>query len=388
MPPSSSSTSSSNTPAEATRNSKSAYKRAAWVVLWTLLWLMVMDIAVNVMLPYPKDADAKPSRMQQYFEYGRSTEGKLRYMVGDTNADTASVSLAGWMDDDKIRPTVTDKEDGLLVAVYGQSFAQHACNTWATINDKLTMRMILGPGAPLNHSLSLYLNDRDKHQAKVCVLGVLASSLPYLDTIAGMTWSFERPYTFMYPRYTFTDGKLQVVDPTIHSMAQFRQTFNDPLAWSKLLSHVREHDAFFDPVTFDACITDHSVIARMLRRAWGQRHMQTMQAYYHGKDGFNEQTDIVQTAQFLVADWAKKVREDRRLPIVYVINDRGYSDHLFKVLSPTLEAEHIPYVSTHDYAPDSDLSNFQSDGHFTHAVDEITAQKFQDILQTYLSENR
>ena len=181
-----------------------------------------MDVAVNVMFAYPKTPDAKPSRLQQYFEYGRSTEGKIRYMVGDTNNTTASVSLAGWMDDGRVRPITAAEPKGILVAVYGQSFTQHAANAWAKQNDQLTMRMILGPGAPLNHSYASYLEDRDKHDAKVCLLGILASSLPYLDTVAGMTWSFERPYTFMFPRYTVNQGKLSVIDPTIHSMGQFR----------------------------------------------------------------------------------------------------------------------------------------------------------------------
>jgi hypothetical protein len=322
--------------------------------------------------------------LQQYFEYGRSTEGKMRYMIGNTNATTASVSLAGWMDDDKVRPTTAEKPDGTLIAVYGQSFTERACDAWAKQNDRLTMRMILGPGAPLNHSYAQYLVDRDKHDAKVCVLGVLASSLPYLDTIAGMSWSFERPYSFMFPRYQINDGTLQVIDPTIHSMQQFRETFNDPTAWHKLLGHVREHDAFFDPITFEACFTDQSTIMRILRRAWGQRHMQAMQAYYHTVHGFNPDTDLGDVARYLVVDWAKKVRDDGRLPIVYVINDRGFADHLYLELGSVLEENHIPYVSTHTYAPDGDLSNFQSDGHFVHAVDEITASKFQAIFESSL----
>lgn len=384
MPPSSSSTSSSNPGKPDTGHQtlrKSPVLRAAYVLLWTVLWLAVMDVAVNVMFAYPKAPDARPSRMQQYFEYGRSTEGKIRYMVGKTNADTASVSLAGWMDDGKTRPTTAEKSDGLLVAVYGQSFTQHACNQWAKQNDKLTMRMILGPGAPLNHSYSQYLIDRDKHDAKVCVLGILASSLPYLDSIAGMTWSFEKPYTFMFPRYSIADGKLQAIDPTIRSMQQFRDTLNNPATWQGLLDHVRKHDAFFDPLSFDANPMDQSAMGRMLRRAWGQRHTQAIAANYHSDAGFNPDTHIADVARYLVIDWARMVREDGRLPIVYVINDRGFADHLYQELGPSLEANNIPYVSTHVYAPAADLSNFQPDGHFIHAVDQITAQKFDTILK-------
>ncbi|MBL4701690.1 MAG: hypothetical protein JKX85_10580, partial [Phycisphaeraceae bacterium] len=353
---------------------------AACVLLWTLLWLGAMDVAVNVMFAYPKTPDAKPSRLQQYFEYGRSTEGKIRYMVGDTNNTTASVSLAGWMDDGRVRPITAAEPKGILVAVYGQSFTQHAANAWAKQNDQLTMRMILGPGAPLNHSYASYLEDRDKHDAKVCLLGILASSLPYLDTVAGMTWSFERPYTFMFPRYTVNQGKLSVIDPTIHSMGQFREALNDPTRWSQLKTYVHKQDTFFDPLTFNANVSDHSVIARMLKRAWGQRHMQMMRAAYHTNRGYNTQSGIAQTARFLVVDWAQKVRADGRLPIVYIINDRGYWDHLYQELGSTLDQHGIAYVSTHEYAPADDLSNFQSDGHFIHAVDQITAQKFQTIL--------
>lgn len=398
MPPSNSSTSNSNPPEVSLgkmgnkvvggKPDKSPVVRVVYILLWIALWLVVMDVAMNVMFAYPKAPNAKPSRLQQYFEYGRSTEGKIRYMVGDTNQTTASVSLAGWMDDGKTRPTTAAKPGGTLVAVYGQSFTQHACNTWAKQNDSLTMRMILGPGAPLNHSYSQFLEDRDKHDAKVCVLGILASSLPYLDTIAGMTWSFERPYTFMFPRYSVIDGKLNVIDPTIHSMQQFRDTLNDPTAWSQLLKYVSKHDAFFDSTTFNVCITDQSAIARMTRRAWGQRHMQAMQTRYHTKDGFNPKTGIADTARYLVVDWAKKVREDGRLPIIYVINDLGFDDHLYQVLGQTLKDNGIAYVSTHTYAPTDVLSNFQTDGHFVHAVDEITAQKFDAIFKASMPVNQ
>jgi len=359
---------------------KSPVLGAGYVLLWTILWLVTMDVVVNMRFAYPTAPDAMPSRVQQYFEYGRSTEGKLRYMIGDTNQTTSSVTLAGWMDDGKVRPTSAEKPGGTLVGCYGQSFTEHACDAWAKQNDMLTMRVIGGPAAPLNHSYAAYLADRRKHDAKVCVLGVLASSLPYLDTISGMTWSFERPYSFMYPRYLLNDGKLRVVDPTIHSMEQFRKTFSDPIAWPRLLDHIGNYDAFFDLVIVKANITDQSAIMRMIRRAWGQRHMRDMLAHYHTAQGFNPTTDLGDVARYLVVDWAKKVREDGRLPIVYVINDRGFKDHLYQELRSVLRENHISYVSTHAYAPAEEFSNFLPDGHFVHAVDEMTAQRFQAII--------
>jgi hypothetical protein len=75
----------------------------------------------------------------------------------------------------------------------------------------------------------------------------------------------------------------------------------------------------------------------------------------------------------MVSDFAATARQDGKFPIVVVLNDKGYEDHLIQVLLPRLGQEAIPYVSTHAIAPASNLSNFVGDGHFTQSANQRIA---------------
>ncbi len=65
-------------------------------------------------------------------------------------------------------------------------------------------------------------------------------------------------------------------------------------------------------------------------------------------------------------------------------SDRGYEDRLFQALSPTLETAKIPYVSTHNIAPATDIGNFVADGHFTESANKLIAKAVLKLINEHV----
>src|SRR5262245_54777766 len=87
-----------------------------------LVGLVMIDVGISWSFRMPASPRTVPTALQQYFDYGRSVEGKLRRMIGMTVDDTAPIADAGWLDDHSrgVRESLPGK---IHVAVYGQSFA-------------------------------------------------------------------------------------------------------------------------------------------------------------------------------------------------------------------------------------------------------------------------
>ncbi|MDF5713194.1 MAG: hypothetical protein PUP93_04740 [Rhizonema sp. NSF051] len=357
------------------RTGKNIWKTVVMGV-WIVLFLMVMDIAVNVLFPYPSDTHITPKQLSLYFNYGRSLEGKISQMVGPTDESSSAIAVAGWLDPElwkklNLATRPANKED-LLVAIYGMSFSNHVGEAMKEINPKITLRMIAGPAAPPNYSLGAYKLDMGRHQADVVMMGILASSVKGLTTLNGMTWQFEGPAPYTYPKYFLEDGKLKEIVPTVTSLAQLRDTFHSSQQRDVFLAQLQENDQFFDSFLFNRNFLDNSTLIRLIRRAWAQRHQKEVEKQIHTSKGFTEYP--TQILRAMVTDFALTAVKEHKLPIVLLFNDRGYDDHLFRALEPTLKSAAIPYVSTHNIAPASNLANFIPDGHFVKSVDQQIAK--------------
>ena len=88
----------------------------------------------------------------------------------------------------------------------------------------------------------------------------------------------------------------------------------------------------------------------------------------------------------MVSEFAATARADGKRPLVILFNDRGFDDHLYQLLQPTLSANQIAYISTHDIAPATDGTNFSSDGHFTQAANQKIAEKTLSVIQQELQQ--
>jgi hypothetical protein len=358
--------------------------RAAMITsLWVLVFLMLFDVGASVLFPYPQDPQVTSvGFVSNYLDYGRSLEGKLRRMVGKDDAASSAIAQAGWLSPEKWQDQPTQPEPGknLLMALYGQSFTQYLGEAIVKLDPKISMRLLAGPAAPPNYAYAAYEIDRNQHKADVVILGLLASSVKAMRTLNGMTWQFEGPAPYTYPRYSLVNDRLVAVWPQERSLKQLRATLQDPTAWRVYLSQLRTHDGFYSPFLFEQNLLDNSAILRMVRRAVAQRHQKAVgDLVYNRRAGFNTEQEVP-LLRAMVTNFAATAKQAGQLPIVLIFNDQGFSDHLFQALKPTLEAAEIPYVSTHSIVASEDLANFVGDGHFTDGANQKFAQAVLSII--------
>jgi hypothetical protein len=350
--------------------------------------LIALDAGINILFPYPKDPlNTSPGTMNLYFDYGRSLEGKITRQIGPTDEQSAPIARAGWLGDlpHSPQPKQPTAAGHHLIAMYGMSFVGNVGKAMQKTDSSLDMRLILGPAAPPNHSFAAYQRDRHQNQAEVVVFGILASSVKGMDAMSGMTWSTDVPPPFTFSKYVVENQQLREIAPQVQSLDQLRQARQNPQQWQAFVNQLRQNDRFFDDITFDQNWLDHSAIFRMLRRAWTKKHQDQVTQQIHDQNGFNPQWEQATVLKLMVEEFARTAKADQRIPIVILFNDRGYDDHLYQLLKPTLEAAKIPYVSSHSIAPATDGRNFVPDGHFTEAANEKIAEKVLSLVQQELA---
>lgn len=362
---------------KAVKSRRSPIQTVILTGLWTLCFLGMFDVAINRLFPYPTDPLApRPSQMNVYFEYGRSVEGKLARMVGANDQTSSDLAKAGWLTPREWSPAKLPAKKNLLIAIYGMSFTDQIAEAMEQLDPRLAFRRIVAPSAPPNHSYTAYLIDRGRHDADVVIMGVLASSIKAMPTLSAATWQFEVPALYTYPRYELEKGKLQAIEPRVHTLAELRNVLNDPQ--SEFVKQLQSRDRAYSSFLFQKNWLDHSAIVRLVRRAWAQRHLDRLENDIHSAKGFaKEEMSVLQA---MVCDFATTARKDGKFPIVVVLNDKGYEDHLIQALLPRLGQDAIPYVSTHAIAPASNLSNFVGDGHFTKPANQRIAKAVLTVI--------
>jgi hypothetical protein len=383
MLPSSSSTSNSE-PARPDRRYGHARlrRRVFGVLLWTIAGLVVIDVAVGLAFRMPADARSEGSSLQNYFNYGRSIEGKLRYLVGKTPEEDAPIVKAGWL----LQDCYVERRfpaGKLGFDIYGMSFSAHIADQMTALDPDLASRQFGGPAAPPNHSYACFLRrfEAKRDLAPIQIVGLLASSVRRMETISGLTTSFESPMPFSYPRYSLSrDGRLLGHMPSIESASDLRVALNDPDKWRAFEQDLASNDYFYSRPVFQADVFDHSVIARMIRRAWGQRLLNERTDALRGADGFSGAPDISRVLGAILVDFAQKARARGTRPIVILIEDRGYGESLSSIAVPTLKANDIEFVATSTIVSPDDSGNFVADGHFTPAAFEKIARAVLKLL--------
>ena len=162
------------------------------IVLWTIGALVLFDAVVGLTFRQPSDPRQASSSLQTYFDYGRSIEGKLRRLVGSTPEQDAPIVEAGWLanDCDIATPPSPGK---LAFDIYGMSHSDQLAEQMQRLNSGLAGHSFAGPAAPASHSYACFVRRVEaKHErAPVQILGLLASQILRLETISGLTTSFE-----------------------------------------------------------------------------------------------------------------------------------------------------------------------------------------------------
>ena len=348
---------------------------------WTLLFVVVIDIAINLCFPMPASNQVEPSMLQRYFDYGRTVESKLHRMVGRDDADAAPIVRAGWLDRECTQPIAASGPQATGVSSYGMSFSNHVGAAMEAVDPSIRVAFRAGPSASVNHSYACFhmLHDARRDPNPIQVIGVLASSLNRMLTLTALTTSFEVPMPYTYPRYRVgPDGTLGEETPLVHSTDQLR----DPIAMQAFFEQLAHGDALFDRWLMIADIGDHSSLVRIVRRAYAQHRGGSrasewaVPAAHGGNDA--EIGDVVSA---LLLRFATESRAAGQSPIVLLIQDRPGKDELFRLLAPRLRQNDIPFLSTHDIVPTSNPANFLADSHFTPAGDRLVAVKLLAMIR-------
>ena len=301
---------------------------------------------VNRLFPLPSDprVEAK-SRLQVYFNYGWSVEAKLRREVGPTDETGAPLMLSGWIDR-IVEPTSrrdTEPTPGnLLASFYGMSFSGDIAQAMAELDPGIRLRTFGGPAAPPNHSYAIYDLDRGG-RSDVVVLGILASSVQGLATNNAMTWRFEGPAPFTYPRYFAGAAGAEAEWPTgARSKTSCAAGRPGSVAGVSLIDP-GDRRLLYNEFLLRHDVGDYSALVRMVRRAVAQRRQASRIGQIHGPSGFVADSPVIESLRVIIAAFAANARRDGKVPIALLIQDQGYRDHLYKALEPLLTGDKIPY---------------------------------------------
>lgn len=312
--------------------------------------------------------------IQNYFGYGFSTERKLKSIIGPVDEQAHPLAVAGWNETIPARQAPIDSACRKNLTFYGMSFSDNVARATANIDPCISIRSIGGPAAPLSHSYAEYIRLNSSDDADVVVVGVLASSLVKLNTVAHFNFAFEAPGTHMYPRYYLQGNELVEHSPPATTLAEFRQLLADH---PKILREfLQNNDAFYRPVVFAYSGLDYSVTMRMLRRAYGQMLKRDTEDKYFDRVQlrFNNKDRLLDIANTLLVSLDKLTQANKQKLVVMLINNRGYARSMDDPIGGQLTAHGIRWISSTTVIDSNDRSNFLPDGHFKPELDQDIAK--------------
>jgi hypothetical protein len=358
-------------------------RRPILVAVFAVIGLVAIDVLINFLFAYPSDPKVTaPSSLRLYFEYGRSAEAQLSHMTRPERSQTAPATLAGWYEPLRPFEEFPAKSPNSIVTIYGMSHALKLGDALARVSDRFAPRIFSAPGATSNWSYGIYLRDRGGGKSRAVVLAFSSQTLAWITSMSPMTFSFDRPMPYTSDRFYLEGNQLRVIHPPYASFEQYVETFYDPVKWPAALNDFAKNDEQYNPLMVRASILDHSALFRLVRRAAGQQILINRAAAVLDKTGFKPGSEQVGLAQAIIHDFAINARSDGMIPVIYLVNNLGYSDYLFKALSPILKADNIPYLSSHTIVPPDDPSGYLPDTHFTEEGDDKLAKALADIIDS------
>lgn len=358
-------------------------------LLWIGVYLIFIDIAINIAFPYPKDPhDISPSAIKQFFEYGRSIEGKLARMTGRTEAESSPILAAGWLREPHIK-TFSKAQAGAskpVVTVYGMSHSVQLAEDMAKIAESLAVRSFGAPGAVPSWSYAAYMFDKDQQYSEVVVLAIMTRGVAQISTTSGITSRFDSVWPSTYPRYFFSKGALDYVLPPFISMNGYLEYFHDSEKWRSYMKWLQKYDKYYNPILFQKTFLDNSSLLRMLRRAYAYSSQRKKDAeVYDDRNGFNINSEEVKILLSIIENFSEDARRNNSLPIIYIVNNVFMSDRLYKLLEPTLSAHKILFLSSHEICPPNDPRNYLPDSHFIPSKNLELARAMTEIIRKNLS---
>jgi hypothetical protein len=359
--------------------------------LWILFYLVVMDVAVNIAFRFPSDPQKNPpSFLQGYFQYGRSVEGKFDSIIQSAKIQSEPTLGYGWIQrkSNESLPQRAGKNQ-ILVAAYGMSHTKLLAEAIAKIDRRYVIRQITAPGAPPGWSFATYEQDKDRHEARVIILGIMADNVATVSATSGATAYFDMSHPYTFPRYYIEKGLLVKVFPPFITEEGFGEYFRDPKKWAAYRDWLSKNDRFYNPFLFTRSNTDRSSLVRLLRRSYSELIKKKIVSQVYTKDGFNLKSNELNILQGIIKEFALSARDWGRIPFIYIVNNEGRGDHLFRALKPVLEDNHIPFLSTHTICPPDDPRVFLgTNSHFVPSKDIELAREAIRIFELELAETK
>ncbi|QGN56142.1 hypothetical protein [Novosphingobium sp. Gsoil 351] len=364
-------------------------RRARWtfrpllgIIAWASVGLAAIDTFIGLAFPYPDDPKTMPSRLQSFFEYGRSAEGSLQRRTRADRSQTAPITLSGWY-----QPLIASQPSGAAgkpaVTIYGGSHSVRLAHALVRVTDDLTWRSVAAPGASSNWSYGAFLRDKDGRKGSVAVVLTFNTNLlPAITSFSPTMWNNDNPMPYTGDRFVVRDGELKVIHPPYDSFEEYQRTLTNPAAWSRAVDFFARNDPLFDSISFRSNLLDHSALARLARRAYNTDRHKKIEHAVLDPVKFNEDSEAVQLARAIILKFAADVRAEGRIPIVFLVNDLGYSDVLFRAVEPALRASNVPYISSHQFISPNDVNGYLPDGHFTDANDDRLGKALDDLVRS------
>lgn len=372
----------SNSEPERGRGARWTFQPLLCVIAWTLTGLAAIDTSISLAFSYPDDQTTMPSRLQSFFEYGRSAEGALQRRTKADRAQTAPITLSGWYE--PLIATEPKEATGKpAVTVYGGSHSVRLAHALGRVSNEFTWRSVAAPGASSNWSYGAFLRDHAGREGSVAVVLTFNTNLlPAITSFSPTMWNNDNPMPYTGDRFIVSDGELKVIHPPYDSFEEYQRILSNPAAWSRAVNFFAKYDPLFDPISFRSNLLDHSALARLARRAYNTDRHKDIERAVLNPVKFNEDSKAVQLARAIIRKFTADVRAEGKIPIVFLVNDIGYSDVLFRAVEPALRANNVPYISSHQFVPPNDFNGYLPDGHFTDANDDRLGKALDDLVRS------
>lgn len=355
------------------------------VLAWIFGYLLIIDLGINVILPYPKDSrNISPSALAQFFEYGRSVEGKLAWMTRKTDEESAPILTTGWLGDPRVRTvsSIQRETSEPTITVYGMSHSVQLADDMAKLDPSVAIRSFGAPGAVPSWSYAAYLSDKKQQHSDVVVLAIMTIGVPFICTTSGTTNHFDSVWPYTYPRLVKHNETLDSFSPPFISLSGYREYFYDSAKWKTYVRWLKENDKYYDPLLYRKTILDKSSIFRMVRRAYAYSSRRRKQAeVYDEQYGFNKKSEEVKILLSIIENFAEEARRDNSLPVVYIVNNLFTGSHLYDLLENTLFDHDILFLSSHRICPPNDPRNYLPDTHFVPAKNLELAKAMLELIR-------
>jgi len=214
----------------------------------------------------------------------------------------------------------------------------------------------------------------------------MTDNIALLGATSGATTYFDLGHPYTFPRYSVDNGQLKQKYPPFFTEEGFAEYFKNTNKWQEYRSWLAENDKFYNTFLFREMLLDRSAFIRVIRRAYADKMKKKITKHIYTKDGFDLKSEEINILRAMVVEFARSARKQEKLPVIYIVNNEGRSDHLYRAVQPVLDKYNIPYLSSHFICPPDDPKVFLGkNSHFKPEKDVALAKEMIRIIETNLS---